>query len=273
MTRRENERTYFSQIADIYDGQQPLLVRKYREKHNLIVQMIQFEKQKPFSVVDLGCGTGTLAQMILQAYPSATIACMDISPEMMSIAQRKLAKFEGRAEFIVEDLEKTKFRKSYEVAVSIDAIHHLPHSQKRDLFGRLYNALTPNGIFLLVDPIIIESPTLKEKNARLVKEHIQGLIKEGKVPIEEIGKRQKVKKMAEEQEIERDYLCTFDELSEMLKGSGFEGVECFWRHFDDVMFIACKEKREAIIESKWLEYAFEMEPKLGDDENSIFPAN
>jgi tRNA (cmo5U34)-methyltransferase len=140
MTKRKNQATYFSQIADIYDGQQPLLVRKYSEKHNLMVQMIQFEK--PFSVVDLGCGTGALAHKILQAYPSATVTCVDISPEMISIAQRKLAKFEGHTEFIVEDLEKIKFQKSYEVAVSIDAIHHLPHAQKRDLFGRLYNALT-----------------------------------------------------------------------------------------------------------------------------------
>jgi tRNA (cmo5U34)-methyltransferase len=266
MTKRENQTTYFSQIADIYDGQQPLLVRKYSEKHNLIVQMIQFERQQPFSVVDLGCGTGTLAQMILQAYPSAAVTCVDISPEMISLAQRKLAKFEGRTEFIVEDLERIKFQQSYEVAVSIDAIHHLPNSQKRDLFGRLYDALTPNGIFLLVDPIIIESPTLKEKNARLLKEHIQGLIKEGKISIEEIGKRQKVKKIAEEKEIERDYLCTFDELDEMLKDSGFGEVECFWRHFDDVIFISCKEKKETIIESKWLEYAFEIETK---EENGI----
>ncbi|MBC8232437.1 class I SAM-dependent methyltransferase [bacterium] len=264
MTKRENQTTYFSQIADIYDGQQPLLVRKYSEKHNLIVQMIQFEKQKPFSMIDLGCGTGTLAQMILQAYPSAAVTCVDISPDMISIAQRKLAKFENRMEFIVEDLERIKFPRSYEVAVSIDAIHHLPHPQKRDLFGKLCNALTPDGIFLLADPIMIESSTLKEKNARLVKEHIQGLIKEGKVSIEEIGKRQKVKKIAEEQEIEKDHLCTFGELNEMLKDSGVGEVECFWRHFDDVIFISCKEKRVTTTESKWLEYAFEIEPKIDD---------
>ena len=159
-------------------------------------------------------------------------------------------------------MEKIKFPKSYEVAVSIDAIHHLPHPQKKNLFGRLCNALTPDGIFLLADPIIIESATLKEKNARLVKEHIQGLIKDGKVSIEEIGKRQRVKKIAEEQEIEKDHLCTFGELNEMLKDSGFGEVECFWRHFDDVIFIACKEKIVTTAESKWLEYAFEIEPKL-----------
>jgi len=253
------EKIYFSQIADIYDAQQPWLVRKYGEKHNLIVQMIQFGK--PFSAVDLGCGTGTLAQMILQAYPSAAVTCVDISPEMISIAQRKLAKFGGRVEFIVEDLGKIKFEKNYDVAVSIDAIHHLPDSQKRNLFGRICNTLTPDGIFLLADPIIIESSTLKEKNARLVKGHIQGLIKEEKVPIEEVEKRQRIKEIAERQDIEKDYLCTFDELNEMLKDSGFEEVECFWRHFDDVIFIACKEKSETTIESKWLEYAFEIEPE------------
>ena len=60
----------------------------------------------------------------------------------------------------------------------------------------------------------------------MVKEHIQRLIQEGKVSIEEIGKRQKVKKIAEEQGIEKDHLCTFDELNEMLKDAGFGEIEC-----------------------------------------------
>lgn len=261
MQKSENQTTYFGQIADFYDVQQPVLYRKYNEIHSLMVQMLQFERQKPFSVVDLGCGTGTLAQMILQAYPCATITCMDISPGMLSIAQRKLAEFEGRTEFIVEDLGGTVFQKSYDVAVSIAAIHHLPHSRKRHLFGKLYDALTSTGIFLLADSIVIESATLRDKNARLVKERVQRLIRDGKASIEEIRKRKESKEIAEGKGIERDYECTFDELSEMLRDAGFREVECFWRYFDDVIFIACKEKKRAIIEKEWLELISEIEPE------------
>ncbi len=259
--KTEDRATYFSRIASIYDGQQPLLVRKYDEIHDLMIQMLQFEEQRSFSVVDLGCGTGTLARMILQAYPFVTVTCIDISPEMMSIARKKLAGFEDRTEFIVEDLGEAVFQREYEVAVSIYAIHHLPNRQKRHLFGRLCDVLTPDGIFLLVDPIKIQSMTLRDKNARLVKEHMQRLIRDDKVSIEDIRKRQEIKKIAEEQGIEKDYLCTFDELDEMLKYSGFREVECLWRYFDDVMFIACKEKREAVVEKEWLELAFEDEPE------------
>jgi hypothetical protein len=72
-----------------------------------------------------------------------------------------------------------------------------------------------------------------------------------------------VKEIAEEQGIERDYLCIFDELDEMLEDAGFGEVECFWRHFDDVMFITSREKRKTVIESKWLEYAIEIESQKG----------
>jgi hypothetical protein len=137
----------------------------------------------------------------------------------------------------------------------------LPDSRKRNLFGRLYDALTSNGIFLLADSIIIESTTLKDKNARLVKERVQGLIRDGRVSIEGIRKRKRIKELAEEKGIERDYECTFDELSGMLKDSGFREVECFWRHFDDIILIACKEKRKAIIEKEWLELMLESEPE------------
>jgi tRNA (cmo5U34)-methyltransferase len=137
MTEIEKQKTYFGQIASFYDDQQPVLYRKYDEIHSLMVKMLQFEGH--FSVVELGCGTGTLAKMILQAYTSADVTCMDISPEMISIAQEKLAGFEDRADFIVGDLGKVAFRKSYDAAVSIAAIHHLPNPQKKFLFGRLYD--------------------------------------------------------------------------------------------------------------------------------------
>lgn len=259
MTGRENQTTYFGQIADFYDIQQPVLYRKYDEIHNLIVQMLQFDEQTPFSAVDLGCGTGTLAKMILQAYPFANVTCIDISPEMLSIAKRKLAEFKSRTEFIVEDLGKAVFQKSYDVAVSIAAIHHLPDPRKRNLFGSLYDALTLNGVFLLADSIVIESATLKDRNARLVKERVQGLVRDGKISIESIRKRREIKEIAEKEGIERDYECTFNQLNEMLRDSGFEEVECFWRYFDDVMLIACKEKRKAAGEKEWLELISEIE--------------
>jgi tRNA (cmo5U34)-methyltransferase len=268
MIEKENQKTYFSQIADIYDGQQPLLIRKYNQVHDLIVRMIGFEGQTPFSVVDLGCGTGTLAQMILQTYSSASVTCMDISPEMLSIARRKLAEFGDRAEFIVEDLGKAEFQKNYDVAVSIYAIHHLPHPRKKKLFGKIYEILSPNGMFLFADSIRIGTATLKDRNIQFIREHIQRLIRGGKVSIEEINRRRDIKKAAEKHGIEKDYLCTFDELDTILRDSGFGEVECFWRYFDDVIFIACKEKGEISTEEKWLELVSEDKPKRKINERS-----
>jgi hypothetical protein len=86
------------------------------------------------------------------------------------------------------------------------------------------------------------------------------LVREGRLCIDEIEKRKQLKRIAEQQGIEKDYLSTFDDLIDMLSDSGFKEVECFWRYFDDVMIIACKQKSEAIVkEQEWLELASETE--------------
>jgi hypothetical protein len=108
--------------------------------------------------------------------------------------------------------------------------------------------------------IIIESTTLKDKNARFVKERIQGLVRDGKVSVESIFRRKEIKEIAEEKGIEKDYECGFDQLVGMLKDTGFKEVECFWRYFDDVMLLACKEKKD-IEEKEWMELLSEIQPE------------
>ena len=50
-------------------------------------------------VLDLGAGTGALAQAILSAGGSGTVELIDVDPEMLAQARTRLAPFAGRARF------------------------------------------------------------------------------------------------------------------------------------------------------------------------------
>ncbi len=49
-------------------------------------------------IVDLGGGTGSLAEAILHRFPQVSVLVRDIDPDMLAVAQSRLAPFAGRVE-------------------------------------------------------------------------------------------------------------------------------------------------------------------------------
>src|SRR5260221_320935 len=53
--------------------------------------------------LDLGCGDGVLAAAILAHYPNARGAVLDFSEVMLKAARTRLAAFDRRVEFVLQD--------------------------------------------------------------------------------------------------------------------------------------------------------------------------
>ena len=45
---------------------------------------------KPVSILDIGCGTGYLSDMLFKLYPHANITCLDISLNMLEESHKKI---------------------------------------------------------------------------------------------------------------------------------------------------------------------------------------
>ena len=73
----------------IYAGNVP-----YHRSHEVIVDLLP--KGHPVRVLDLGAGTGLLAERILDALPDGVVTCLDFSPAMIAEARRRLARFGHR---------------------------------------------------------------------------------------------------------------------------------------------------------------------------------
>ena len=111
----------------------------------------------PGRVLDLGCGDGRLAALVLEASPASTVTCVDMSPPMLEAVR---ARFEddARVEIVAHDLgERLPVVGPFAAVVSSLAIHHVTDARKETLYAEVAALLGPGGVFCNLE--IVASPT------------------------------------------------------------------------------------------------------------------
>jgi len=118
----------------------------------------------PSSLLDLGCGDGRLAGLVLAARPSITaVVAVDRSEPMLAAAR---ARFAGDARVAVSshDLaDPIPTLGSFDVIVSGFAIHHLEHERKQALFREIASMLSPSGVFANLEVVECASDELQRR--------------------------------------------------------------------------------------------------------------
>lgn len=105
-------------------------------------------------VVELCCGAGDLAAVVLDHVPDCHVLALDGSPAMLAAARRTCARHGDRLELRRFDLAADDWRNlepAPDAVYTSLAVHHLEGDGKRRLFGDLCRALRPGGILVLAD--------------------------------------------------------------------------------------------------------------------------
>jgi len=114
------------------------------------VSLINLKESK--SLVDIGCGTGTLVIFLKEKYPQANITGVDPDLIVLGVARKKAQKKKLTINFIQSGAERLPFsNKSIDVATSSLAFHHMPLEIKKQALSEIKRVLKNNGIFYLVD--------------------------------------------------------------------------------------------------------------------------
>ena len=112
------------------------------------------------AVLDLGVGSGLVAEAVLEELPRATLVGVDFSGAMLDLAHTRLRRFESRAHLIHGDLstpaeiELPHLR--YEAAFSIQTLHHLDDAQKAAAFAWMAALSKPQGLVVVIDRVEVE---------------------------------------------------------------------------------------------------------------------
>lgn len=152
---------HFEEEAREFDCIILTLIPEYGQMVEALVSAIPFEHSASLRVIDLGCGTGTVAACVLGTFPNAQVTCLDLAENMIAMAQAKLARY-PLVRYIVGDFSGFKFDGSYDVVISSLALHHLETNEdKRKFYYRIYDALAPGGIFYNADVVLGSSDFLQ----------------------------------------------------------------------------------------------------------------
>ena len=103
-------------------------------------------------VLDVGCGTGTLALTLKRSVGTGEVHGIDASPEMIEVAKEKAPKAGSAIDFRVALIEAIPFPDAtFDLVTSSLMLHHLPDDLKRTGLDEIWRVLKPGGRFMAVD--------------------------------------------------------------------------------------------------------------------------
>ncbi|MGZ6557425.1 MAG: class I SAM-dependent methyltransferase [Actinomycetota bacterium] len=104
------------------------------------------------NVLDVGCGTGTVAIALRSRVAPGEVHGIDASPEMIEVARKKAAKVGSDIDFRVALIEAIPFPDAcFDLVTSSLMLHHLPDDLKRTGLGEVRRVLKPGGRFVAMD--------------------------------------------------------------------------------------------------------------------------
>jgi SAM-dependent methyltransferase len=130
----------FGRAADRYDWHTP--PQHYQHDHAFVLSRLP---APPCRVLDVGCGTGVFLEKAVASGFDAV--GLDASPEMVSVAGRRV----GQARVRVERMQEIAESAGYEGIVSLSwSFNYVSSfSEAREVLSRFFNALRPGGRLIL----------------------------------------------------------------------------------------------------------------------------
>lgn len=136
-------------LTPFYDFVQKYIVRDLRYKTRLIEQA---DIRPGQHVLDLGCGTGTLAIMVKRIQPSAEVVGLDADPDMLKVAKYKSAQLKAPVKFDVGFTNKLPYPDAaFDRILSSIMIHHLKTPDKEMTAHEVFRILKPGGQLHVID--------------------------------------------------------------------------------------------------------------------------
>ncbi|MBN1219040.1 MAG: methyltransferase domain-containing protein [Anaerolineae bacterium] len=133
------------------------LGRLPRLKERIATDYIQAKRKTAPRVLEVGCGTGTLA--ILMAAQGARVTAIDVSAGMLALAEDRAAAagLAGAVRFCplnVTDLADHFAPNSFDVVVSTLAFSEFPPEMQRHVLQQVAQLLKPDGQLLIADEMV-----------------------------------------------------------------------------------------------------------------------
>jgi tRNA (cmo5U34)-methyltransferase len=182
--------------------------------------------------LDLGAGTGLFSAMVLGRLAQARqqqqprlplqtrLHLVDVSAAMLAQARRRFAgAADSNISFEVRDYTEGSLDGPWDLVVSALSIHHLDDGAKRALFGRIFEALRPAGLFVNAEEVLGPTPAAEARYRRLWEEQVLS---------SDIDRREYEGAL---ERMRHDRCATLDNQLEWMRAAGFAEVDCAFKQW------------------------------------------
>lgn len=193
--------------------------------------LLPFEPDERFTFLDLGAGTGAAARAILDAYPASTALLADYSTQMIDAGVSALAPYGGRFAYVEFDMAAGEWPdtepSTFDAVVTSLCIHHMPDERKQALFAEIFDRLVPGGWYLNYDPVTAPDPVVAGvwQHTADRGDHDAAHTRAHRSPAEQARFENHVR-----------YMIPLDQQLGYLRAAGFEGIDVFWKHLENVIY-------------------------------------
>lgn len=158
----------FDATASTYDADRSRLIPGCDTFYRWAIALIPATAHR---ILELGAGSGLLTSLLRRRFPTAKLHLIDFSAPMLDLAKRRLGNdplitYE-QADYVIAPLPQ-----NVDAVVSSLSIHHLDDADKRAVFRRAYDALSPGGVFVNAEQVAGPTPELEARYKNLWLEQV-----------------------------------------------------------------------------------------------------
>ncbi|MDJ0593012.1 MAG: class I SAM-dependent methyltransferase [Pleurocapsa sp. MO_226.B13] len=114
--------------------------------------VIQAVQGSPRKIIDLGCGTGSTTLLFKQAFPNAEIVGLDLSPQMLVIAEYKASQAGLDIQWLHGLAEATDFTDGeFDLVTASLLFHETPTHIAQAILKEAFRLLSPAGQIIILD--------------------------------------------------------------------------------------------------------------------------
>lgn len=217
----------------------------YKGMRKLVLDMTLTLKPSAYKILDIGASRGDSLFSLVDKYCSGDeqfphhFVAIEPSEAMVEVIREKAERIRATNNKVTFDILQEKVQDSSAFAPAFDGTYSIIHSiltlmftpieYRVSILEKIYNALEPNGVFILVEKVLGSTGVFDDA---LVHNYYQ--FKKSNGYSEEDIKRKKKSLSG----IQVPLTSAWNE--EMLAKAGFNKVECFWRNLNFVAYCAIK---------------------------------
>ena len=220
-----------------YDADMDIMHPLRHKMIEIALDILPFPPEQTLKVLDLGVGTGAFTLRFLERFSNSKVLAIDGSLSMLELARVRLRKYAHRVEYEVSDFRAIPATvlepEAFDVVISSYALHHLSASEKLSLLRSVVPAIRTGGWILNADIVVADSTDIERRIQEL---RVEAVTRRAPVDDERFCSHAATRKHLDElEEIEKDQPQTLAEDIRVLRASGIENADVFWKEFREAV--------------------------------------